>query len=277
MSKVVWIAVGNLRRMFRLRTNIFFVFIFPMVLILVLGATFGGSANPRLGVVRGDSGTLAAGLVRQLEATPHLKVVSVGDPHTLLSQVERGNLAAGLVIPAGYDAAVRSGHAISLSYMARPDKAAQQLAETVRGAVSNQATLLGAARFAVADRPSTSFDRALAIAKRASSTVPSVTVSETTAGTALFSNRLGQFDEGAWTELLLFLFLTALTGAVALIETRRLGVSRRMLSTPTPSRIIIAGETMGRVLISVVQATVIIVGSSLLFGVNWGQPIGVAA
>jgi hypothetical protein len=29
--------------MFRVRTNIFFVFVFPMVLILILGATFGGS------------------------------------------------------------------------------------------------------------------------------------------------------------------------------------------------------------------------------------------
>jgi Acyl-CoA dehydrogenase, C-terminal domain len=54
-----------------------------------------------------------------------------------------------------------------------------------------------------------------------------------TAGTTLFSRTLGQFDEGAWTELLLFLFLTALTGAVALIEARRLGLSRHMLATPT--------------------------------------------
>ena len=43
------------------------------------------------------------------------------------------------------------------------------------------------------------------------------------------SKTLGQFDEGAWTELLLFLFLIALTGGVTLIETRRLGLSRRML------------------------------------------------
>ena len=49
--KVLWIALANLRRMFRVRTNIFFVFVFPMVLILVLGATFGGSSTPRLGVV----------------------------------------------------------------------------------------------------------------------------------------------------------------------------------------------------------------------------------
>jgi len=41
--KVLWIALANLRRMFRARANIFFVFVFPMVLILVLGATFGGA------------------------------------------------------------------------------------------------------------------------------------------------------------------------------------------------------------------------------------------
>ena len=50
-----------------------------------------------------------------------------------------------------------------------------------------------------------------------------------------------------------------------------------MLSTPTAPATIIAGETLGRVLIGVVQAGVIILGSALLFGVRWGQPIGVAA
>ena len=40
---------------------------------------------------------------------------------------------------------------------------------------------------------------------------------------------------------------------------------------------VIAGETLGRVLISCVQALVIILGSALLFGVNWGAPAGVAA
>ncbi len=115
------------------------------------------------------------------------------------------------------------------------------------------------------------------MATRLSPAVPAVSVTQTTAGTALFSKTLGQFDEGAWTELLLFLFLTAMTGSVALIETRRLGLSRRMLATPTSPATVITGETLGRVLISCVQALVIILGSALLFGVNWGQPAGVAA
>jgi ABC-2 type transport system permease protein len=275
--KAVWIATSNLQRMFRARTNIFFVFVFPMILILVLGATFGGSSNPHLGVVGGRSGPLAEGLLKQLQGTPHIKVVSVPNASRLLTDVERGNLAAGLLIPSGYDAAIRSDHLVDLKYMARPDKSSQQLSETVRGAVSKRAALLGAARFAVAEQAVPSFDSALASAKRASTTIASVSVHETTAGTALFPHSLGPFDEGAWTQLLLFVFLTALTGAVALIETRRLGLSRRMPSTPTEPGMVVAGETLGRVLIAVVQATVIILGSSLLFGVNWGQPLGVAA
>jgi ABC-2 type transport system permease protein len=274
--KALWIALANLRRTFRTRTNIFFVFVFPMALILVLGATVGGSSIPRLGVVQGR-GPLTAALVRQLERTPHLHVVSVSDPAALLTAVERGNLQAGVVIPPGYDAAVRAGHDVALRYMARPDQSSQQLGETVRGAVSKQAALLGAARFAVTEHSAPSFSAGLAAARRISPAVPSVSVTQTTAGTALFSKTLGQFDEGAWTELLLFLFLIALTGAVALIETRRLGLSRRMLATPTSPGAVIAGETLGRVLIAIVQAAVIILGSALLFGVNWGQPIGVAA
>jgi ABC-2 type transport system permease protein len=275
--KAIWIAISNLNRMFRVRTNIFFVFVFPMILILILGATFGGSSSPRLGVVTQGSGPLGAALVRQLDRTPQLRVVSVPSPAALLTQVQRGNLAAGLVIPPGYDTAVRAGHSVAVRFMARPGQSSQQLSETARGAVAQQAALIGAARFAVAERAAPSLSAGLAEASGLSHVVPSVSVTSSTAGTALFPKSLGQFDVGASTQLLLFLFLIALTGAAALIETRRLGISRRMLSTPTSPGTVIAGETLGRVLISVVQAAVIILGSALLFGVNWGQPIGVAA
>jgi ABC-2 type transport system permease protein len=275
--KALWIAATNLRRTFRMRTNIFFIFVFPMILILALGATFGGSSSPRLGVVTQGSGPLGSALVRQLERTPHLRVVSVSAPAALLTGVERGNLEAGLVIPPGYDTAIRAGHAVTVRYLARPDQSSQQLGETVQAAVSAQAALLGAARFAVTQRSAPGFNAGLAEAARIAPRSPPLWVTQTTAGTAAFATTLGQFDEGAWTELLLFLFLIALTGATALIETRRLGLSRRMLATPTFPGTVIAGETLGRVLIALIQALVIILGSALLFGVHWGQPAGVAA
>ncbi|MGW2153464.1 ABC transporter permease [Nonomuraea sp. NPDC001699] len=49
------------------------------------------------------------------------------------------------------------------------------------------------------------------------------------------------FDVAATSQLLLFVFLTSLTGASALIETRRLGVSRRMYAAPVGSRAMLLG------------------------------------
>ena len=49
--KAFTIAGVNLRRLFRYRPNIFFVIIFPMLMILLLGVTFGSGFTPVIGVV----------------------------------------------------------------------------------------------------------------------------------------------------------------------------------------------------------------------------------
>jgi ABC-2 type transport system permease protein len=110
-----------------------------------------------------------------------------------------------------------------------------------------------------------------------SAALADVTVATRTAGTAMFPQDLGRFDLGASSMLLLFIFVTSMTAATALIETRRLGVSRRMLSTPTRVSGIVAGEALGRVAIAVVQGIVIMAGSALVFRVSWGNAFGAAA
>ena len=56
----------------------------------------------------------------------------------------------------------------------------------------------------------------------------------------------GQFDLGAQQQLMLFMFLTSLAGSAALVQTRRLGIARRMFATPTSVRTILLGEGLGR-------------------------------
>ncbi|MFI4972343.1 MAG: ABC transporter permease [Hyphomicrobiales bacterium] len=272
------IAITNLRRTFRVRTNAFLIFVFPLFLILILGETFGSGSAARVGLTSGGSGPLSRALVSALERIPSMQIVSVGDVGSLQSQVERGNLDAGIVIPSDYDAVIRDGRSVVVSYIARPAGSAQQLGETIRGVVAKQSALLGAAQFAVADGSATTFDTGLASATQTSASVPSISVTQTIVGKSAFSQSIGQFEVGAWTQLLLFVFLSALTaGSVGLIESRRLGLSRRMLSTPTPPATIIGGEVLSRFLVGIIQAAVIIFGSALVFGVKWGQPAGVAA
>lgn len=274
--KALALAAVNVRRMLRERSNIFFVFLFPMLLILVLGVSFGGAFEPRIGVVAVDPGPLGSDLIRTLGAVPDLDVERYADLDAMRTSVERGQLQAGVVLPEGYDAAIRAGQDVEVRYLARQDQRGLQLAETVRSAVAEQGQRLRAARFFAAEGIG-SFDEGLTRADVATTTLVPVEVVTTTAGEAIFPASLGQFDTGASSQLLLFIFLTSMTSAVALIETRRLGLSRRMLATPTPARTIVAGEALGRFGIAMVQGLFILLGSLIVFGVDWGEPIGSAA
>lgn len=83
---------------------------------------------------------------------------------------------------------------------------------------------------------------------------------------------LGQFDLGA-AQQLLFIFLSSLTGAATLIHARRLGVISRMMAAPVTSWEAIAGQALGRFGIAVVQGAYIMLGTALLLGVDWGNPL----
>ena len=65
--KVLAIAWTGLRRTLRRRINLFFLFVFPMLMILVLGLAFGGSFQPRVGVAVLDHGPLAGQLAARLQ------------------------------------------------------------------------------------------------------------------------------------------------------------------------------------------------------------------
>jgi ABC-2 type transport system permease protein len=276
VGKALAIAGINLRRLARDRTNIFFMLLFPMLLVLVIGAAFGSGFTPRLGLVTGGTGPLSDRLVAGLEDAGGIRVERVDDAEDLRTAVERGELSAGLVVPGDYDRAARSGDPVELPYLARPDELGQQVGVAVQAVVADQAGLLRAAGFA-ADRTGASFEQTLGLAEAAAPQLPRVTVRATTVGEAVFPEGLGQFDLGASSQLLLFVFLTSLAGSTALIETRRLGVARRMLASPTGAGTILAGEALGRFAVALVQGLLIMIGAGLLFGVDWGDPVGAGA
>jgi ABC-2 type transport system permease protein len=274
--KVLAIAWTNLRRTLRERISLVFVVFFPLLLILVLGLAFGGAYQPRVGVAVLDPGPLAAQLRDRLAGASGVAVQDLRDERELVSQVERGRLEAGLVIAAGYDRAVTAGDTATVRFVARPGQDGQQVGALLNGVVAEEAGRLRAARFAAAETRASlpvALDRVDGIAAR----VPAVAVHARTVGQADFPADVGRFATGASSELLLFVFLTSMTSAAALIESRRLGIPRRMLATPTSAGTVVAGEALGRLLIAVFQGAVIMVGSALLFGVDWGDPVAAVA
>ncbi len=264
----------DVRRVFRYRANLFFLFLFPLIMILVLGVAFGGSQTPQVGVVSVRSGPMGASLVTLLEHTPGITVSHVGTRSSLLTSVQRGDLQAGLVIPAGFDQAIRAGHDVRLVFFARSDQ--RQLATVVSSAVARQGAVLRAARLATR-RGIMPFDEAVQVATRTARTLPGIGVKTAYAGKAVFAGASSRFDVGASSEMVLFVFLMAMIGSVSLIEARRLGVVRRILSTPTAARTVVLGQGIGRFAVAMLQGLAIMIGSALLFGVRWGNPAAAGA
>lgn len=272
------VAGVAVRRVVRDRSNLFFIFVFPLLLIVLIGTQFG-SADPdlRLGVVASDPGPLGEELVEDLEAVEGVSVRRFPGAEAMLDALAREDIDGGLVLPQGYDEALRAGgqRGIVLEYVASPGgqgPALQALVTPVIGAQSQRVSLADVVRVLTP----VDFETALAQADAALGVLPDITVQRTEVGTDTLEEAfagLGQFDLGAVQQLLLFVFLTSLTSAAALLQSREYGVTRRLLAHPTTAGRIIGGEALGRLGVGLVQGVHVIVGTLLLFGVDWGNPL----
>jgi ABC-2 type transport system permease protein len=270
------IARVNLLRVLRDRTNLFFVFLLPLIIIVALGAAFGGSGTVRVGIVRAGAGPLGEALVDGVqEGALEVELRERSTLDQLRQAVESGELAFGLAIPSGYDEALRSGQDVEVSMVSRQDDLLPAMRQVVQAAVARQSAQLRAARIA-ADHAGIGFDEALEAARARQAEADGIAVRVTTLGQATFPSGGNVFALGAQSQTILFMFLTSMTAASQLILTRQLGVSRRMLSTPTRVRSILLGELGGRFSIAMMQALFIVLVSSLAFGVGWGDPAGAA-
>jgi ABC-2 type transport system permease protein len=272
--KVAAIALANLRRLMRDRIGLFFVFVLPIVLIITIGSVFGGGFTPKLGIAGSESGPLETELVDRLKHVDDIEVEEFTDSNDLVSAVERGSLEGGLVIPDDYDSRLRRGEHADITFLARPASfSSYALQTTVQAEIDGQAAQVRAASFA-SEETDQSFEENLRVASQIAVGAPDIKVATafvTVEG--LDPSNAGRFDFGAAQELILFMFLTSLSASAQLIQTRRLGVSRRMISTPTSVSTVLAGETMGRFAIAMSQGLFIVIASALLFGVDWGDPL----
>lgn len=264
--KALAIAAINVRRLSKDRTGLFFVVIFPFLLIFVLGATFGSGFTPRVGVAAAQA-PLAGEIVQRLRSVEGIEVRTFAGADAMREAVLLGDLEGGFVIPRSYDADLRDGRPVEIPWVSLPSGAGGDLSLIVASVVDQQSSLVNAARLAQERGAADSFDEALARARAASETIPIVEVRTSTAGNPEGSG----LSTAAAQELTLFVFVTSLSAASMLVESRRLGVSRRMIASPTSIATVLTGEALGRFAIALLQGLLIVLGSTVLFGIDWGN------
>jgi ABC-2 type transport system permease protein len=276
MRRILAIAGANYRRTLRDRLGLFFVLVLPIILIIILGITYGGQGTIRVGVADLDESALSGELVETIvpAGTGSVELRRYATESDLDDAVSRGFVTAGLVIDAGYEAALRSGVTAKVAYLTPPTEAAAAGKALLERGVSRADAILRAARFA-SERTGVSFDEAMVAARAAQADAPGVGVE--LVSVADDEAPPSGFSMGAQSQLVLFMFLTSLTGATELIVTRELGITRRMVSTPTSVMQIIIGEGLGRLGLALFQGVFIVVASSAFFGVDWGDLVATTA
>lgn len=255
-------------RLVRDRTNVFFMLLFPLLIVLLVGMQFSGGGTTRLGIVDGVLGDdLRAALLEQ-----DLELVALDDADDARTAVEDGAVDAAVVLPSD-----RAAGTVEVAFIANPDGSDLAVRALVDAAVADVDTPL---RAATALEELDLLDAVAARAAVDAVAAPGPTITTTTVGEGGLAEEfagLGQFDLGASTQLLLFVFITAMTGSAAVVQARRWGILDRVLAGPTSPGAVVAGLALGQLAVAGVQALVIVGATALLFDVDWGDPVATTA
>jgi ABC-2 type transport system permease protein len=274
VGKIFGIATLDLRRLAHDRTALFFAVLLPVLIILIVGVSIGGSnTRLRIGVVEPGSGPLARELRSSLSRAPELSVASYRSVSDLKAAVRHQEILAGVVVPADYDARVHAGEPAHVDFVAGATPLSQAARSPVSAVVDDQAARIDAATIASRSTGS-SFDAAYARAgQQQSGAGVGVAVTRAPGAAPLPQG----FSYTAPSNVVLFVFIIALATSGVLIESRRLGITARMLATPTPPIVVLLGQSAGRFAVAIVEGVFLLTVGRLVFGVTWGDPTAAAA
>lgn len=262
-----------LRILGRDKAALFFIVVLPVVVIVIIGTTFGEQGRLELGLARAGDGPVAQRVEAALASQPGVKLRRYDDPVALAGDVRRQRLVAGVVVDDAVDEAVAAGGTGEVGLISNPASQGGLTARiAVQAAVDRAEAPLTAARLVVAE---TAVDagRALATADGIARAGEPVRLESVGDGIA---REPGRFALVAPQELVLFVFINAMAAAALIVSARRNGVLRRSFAAPAPAWVVLAGLGLGWLALSLVQSGLILAIGALLFDVDWGDPLAAA-
>lgn len=276
MRAAAALAGAELKRVTRDRTFLFFMVLLPILIILLIGITISSNEQIRVGVVNQTPSALSTSLARDLADDPALTVETLDSRTAAAEALRRSEVSAAVVIPAGLEASLRAGETVRVPVLVPGTAESSQAAlAAIQAVVGRHAAAVQAATF-TADRGLRSFDQNLSAARRLQEANQAVPLRTEVVDSASNYLPLG-FSYSAPTMLVLFVFVNALAGGAAMIQTRQYGILSRALAAPTRPRDLVGGEALAYLGLTVGQAVLIVGIGALLFGVNWGNPLAAAA
>jgi ABC-2 type transport system permease protein len=257
MRPLLSLTIANIRSFTRDRAALFWTMAFPLIFILLFGSIFtgGGSTTYKIGWVDLDHST-ASTQVRTAFAGVSAFALADGDQAASLAAMGKGDLDGVIVVPPGFGAKLgQSG----LRAAASP---ATVQVYTDPSQTSTSATIQG-----IAGRVLTEVDQAL------TGRSPSMRIEARSAASEQFS-----FISYLVPSILgMAVMQLGIFSAVPLVADRQKQILKRLSATPLKRWQLVGSNVLMRLLLSLVQAVIVIAVGSALFNVQiGGNPLAIA-
>ncbi|NMO96679.1 ABC transporter permease [Paenibacillus lemnae] len=270
------IAWYELKRLSRHRTVLFNLFLLPMLLIFILGTAlssfFGAAEDVELKplstglVISGSTGDLPASFEAFIENPEIASMLNLERSLTRAeaeSRLRSGELEFVVVVPDHLDDRMFSGGSAELELLLGKDSVQNLVGESLFGSYMDEANSRQAL-FMTAAAEGQGGD--------------SVSITERPA--YVNAGQLGGQGESysavqyyAASMMIMFLLNSGMMVSSSLYSEKEDHTLYRLQSMPLSGREIFGGKILGCSLITFAQAGIIILGSNLLYGVNWGNHV----
>ncbi|NMD70823.1 ABC transporter permease [Bacillus sp. DNRA2] len=287
-----WLAVKDLLLTCRDKKAFLTLIAMPLLLIAILGAAFGNVFQEEegnvtiekftLGIVNEDVGELGKVLSDDVFAKALSEQVRVKnlDEKDLKEQIETRKLKVGIVIPSDFSETVLAGKEADIKLISIPNPGikatiVQSVLEQFTQSVAVEAELTKIATEQALKsgmtleqfQASKSSGKQQAVDKEEYEKL----IAEKTVKAD--SNPVGAFQYYAAAMGVMFLLITVTDGVSAMIQEKEQEVYKRLLVSKLSFANYLTGKMLGLIVISLIQSFVIILGTTLLFDVAWGDSL----
>jgi ABC-2 type transport system permease protein len=303
MKKIFLIGIKDVKLAVRDRTALLMMLLAPFVLTLGLGFVTGrfsgssssGISNIPVMVVNQDAGQIGKALV-DLFHSPDLQGLIMAKDTTDVSAarhaVDSGQSAAVVIIPSGFTDSITSSsrgssadNTLPIELYTDPTRPTsvgviktivdQFLSQVETGRIAAEVTitqLITNGLIQPQDAATIGLETGVQQANTAGQTSAITIKDVTNSGKTIEFDVLGYMAPGM---ALMFLMFTASYGGRVLLIERNQGTLPRLLVSPTTSAQVLAGKIFGTFLTGAAQVFILILASTLLFSLNWGDPLGI--
>jgi ABC-2 type transport system permease protein len=304
MLKTLLIGLKDLKLMFRDRAALVFMLLAPFLLTIGMGFVTGRFSGSSSGlsdipvvVVNLDNeqlGDALADVFSSQELVALMEPTASSDPEAARRLIDDDQAAAAVIIPNGFtrsiipaegtlfDASDVQPEPVMIEVYANPSRPTSAgvikaivdefVSRVEEGRTSGVVSISGLMQAGLLDPQNAE--------REARSLFQGVDQSETTAIT-LKTNQEGaeaiEFDILAYMApgmALLFLMYTVSYGGRSILAERSQGTLPRLLVSPTSSAQVLGGKVLGIFFTGVAQVGILILASTLFFGVKWGDGLG---